>query len=205
MVRLLCANTGCPSRDSLLSTQVSLQPRYGFFSLYPKLTSNPFSLIALHQFRSSPSSSTVNFTTKFLPYQLYPSAPQAGESKYDWYKKTKYDNSEERMKMYTTLMSAYGVPLNIDFRFDGLVANTLQAHRVVQHYQEERGAQVADKIVNCMSETVLPVLARGLIDVRSVVQTVLRASTTSVLTGDVAESHDGGGDRRGGGKAVHRL
>ncbi|MCJ1418474.1 hypothetical protein MMC32_004822 [Xylographa parallela] len=105
---------------------------------------------ALHQFRSSPSSSTVNFTTKFLPYQLYPSAPQAGESKYDWYKKTKYDNSEERMKMYTTLMSAYGVPLNIDFRFDGLVANTLQAHRIVQHYQEERGAQVADKIVNSL-------------------------------------------------------
>ncbi|MCJ1438682.1 hypothetical protein MMC27_008072 [Xylographa pallens] len=107
-------------------------------------------MIALHQFRSSSSSSTVNFTTKFLPYQLYPSAPQAGESKYDWYKKTKYDNSEERMKMYTTLMSAYGAPLNIDFRFDGLVANTLQAHRVVQHYQEERGAQVADKIVNSL-------------------------------------------------------
>ncbi|MCJ1286844.1 hypothetical protein MMC26_006190 [Xylographa opegraphella] len=94
----------------------------------------------------------VTFTTKFLPYQLYPSASQVGESKYDWYKKTKYDNSEERMKMYTALMSAYGAPLDIDFRFDGLVANTLQAHRVVQHYQEARGAEVADKIVNSLYE-----------------------------------------------------
>jgi len=107
---------------------------------------------ALHQFRSSPSSSIVTFTTKFLPYQLYPSAPQAGESKFDWYKKTKYDDSEERMKMYTTAMSAYGTPLGINFRFDGLVANTLQAHRVVQHYQEEKGADIADKIVNSLYE-----------------------------------------------------
>ncbi|MCJ1398556.1 hypothetical protein MMC11_001756 [Xylographa trunciseda] len=104
------------------------------------------------EFRSSPSSSIVTFTTKFLPYQLYPSATQAGESKYDWYKKTKYDDSEERMKMYTTLMSAYGAPLAIDFRFDGLVANTLQAHRVVQHYQEEQGGEVADRIINSLYE-----------------------------------------------------
>ncbi|MCJ1386305.1 hypothetical protein MMC17_009431 [Xylographa soralifera] len=106
----------------------------------------------LQQFHSSPSSSNATFTTKFLPFQLYPSAPQAGESKYDWYKKTKYANSEERMKMYTTLMSAYGAPLHIDFRFDGLVANTLQAHRVLQHYQEENGSEVADKIVNSLYE-----------------------------------------------------
>ena len=60
------------------------------------------------------------------------------------------------MQMYTTLMSAYGTSLDIDFRFDGLVANTLQAHRVVQHYQEENGPQVANKIIDCMFQAALP-------------------------------------------------
>ena len=51
--------------------------------------------------------------------------------------------------MYTTLMSAYGTGVGIDFRFDGTVANTLHAHRLIQHYQEEKGPEVADKIVSC--------------------------------------------------------
>ena len=70
------------------------------------------------------------------------------------YKKSKYGNSDEKMKMYTTLMSAYGTSAGIDFHFDGTVANTLQAHRVIQHFQEEKGPEVADKLVNCM--TALP-------------------------------------------------
>ena len=53
--------------------------------------------------------------------------------------------------MYTTLMSAYGVGVGINFKFGGLVANTLDAHRVIQHYQEELGPEVADKIVSCRS------------------------------------------------------
>ena len=55
------------------------------------------------------------------------------------------------MKMYTTLMSAYGVGVGINFKFGGIVANTFDAHRVIQHYQEELGPEVADKIVNCES------------------------------------------------------
>lgn len=51
--------------------------------------------------------------------------------------------------MYTTLMSAYGASAGIDYRFDGTVANTLNAHRLIQHYQEEKGPEVADRIVNC--------------------------------------------------------
>lgn len=53
------------------------------------------------------------------------------------------------MKMYTTLMSAYGASAGIDYRFDGTVANTLNAHRFIQHYQEEKGPEIADRIVNC--------------------------------------------------------
>jgi predicted DsbA family dithiol-disulfide isomerase len=54
------------------------------------------------------------------------------------------------MKMYTTLMTAYGVSAGIDYKFGGTVANTLQAHRVIQHFQHEKGPDVADRLVNCM-------------------------------------------------------
>lgn len=66
------------------------------------------------------------------------------------YKKTKYNDSEEQMKKYTTLMSAYGSDVGIDFKFSGLIANTLDAHRLIQHYQEQMQPETADKIVNCM-------------------------------------------------------
>ncbi|KAK1820365.1 hypothetical protein LTR12_005228 [Friedmanniomyces endolithicus] len=97
-----------------------------------------------------PSDAPVTFTIKYLPYQLYPKASQEGEDKYEWYRKSRHGDSEEKMKMYTTLMSAYGVAEGIDYKFGGTVANTLQAHRVIRHYQETKGAETADKIVNSL-------------------------------------------------------
>ncbi|KAK1090730.1 hypothetical protein LTR48_007726, partial [Friedmanniomyces endolithicus] len=97
-----------------------------------------------------PSDAPVTFTIKYLPYQLYPKASQEGEDKYEWYRKSRHGDSEEKMKMYTTLMSAYGVAEGIDYKFGGTVANTLQAHRVIQHYQETKGAETADRIVNSL-------------------------------------------------------
>ena len=93
----------------------------------------------------------MTFTTRYLPYQLYPDASKEGEDKYEWYKNNKYDGSEERMKMFTTLMSAYGVSAGIDYSFHGTVANTMDAHRVIQHFQEQKGPEIADKIVECQS------------------------------------------------------
>ena len=52
--------------------------------------------------------------------------------------------------MYVTLMTAYGVGEGIDYKFGGQVANTLQAHRVIQHFQEEKGSEVADSIVSSL-------------------------------------------------------
>jgi predicted DsbA family dithiol-disulfide isomerase len=54
------------------------------------------------------------------------------------------------MKMYTTLMSAYGASAGIDYKFGGTVANTLQAHRVIQYFQEEKGPEVANKLVDAL-------------------------------------------------------
>lgn len=56
------------------------------------------------------------------------------------------------MKMYMTLMTAYGVSAGIDFKFGGTVGNTMDAHRVVQHFQEEKGPEVADKIILCKTK-----------------------------------------------------
>jgi predicted DsbA family dithiol-disulfide isomerase len=106
--------------------------------------------LALSQYAASPSSSKCTFTLKILPYQLYPEAPQAGEDKYAWYKKTRYSDSDERMKMYVTLMGAYGVACGIDFKFGGTVANTLHAHRVIGYFQEEKGVETAGRLVDSL-------------------------------------------------------
>jgi len=105
---------------------------------------------ALRQVRSTDASTKVNFTTKFLPYQLYPEASKEGEDKYHWYKRSRYSDSEDKMKTYITLMTAYGATAGIDFKFRGTVANTLDAHRVIQHFQETKGPEVADKLVNSL-------------------------------------------------------
>lgn len=105
---------------------------------------------ALRQVRETDAASKVNFTVKFFPYQLYPEATQEGEDKYEWYKKSKYGDSEEKMKMYITLMTAYGASAGITYKFAGTVANTLQAHRVVQYFQEKSGPVVANALINSL-------------------------------------------------------
>lgn len=92
----------------------------------------------------------MTFTVTYKPYQLFPEASQEGEGKYEWYKRSKYDESEEKMQMYMALMTAYGRGEGIEYKFGGTVANTLQAHRVVQHFQEAKGPEVADKLVNSL-------------------------------------------------------
>ncbi|EOD48691.1 putative dsba oxidoreductase protein [Neofusicoccum parvum UCRNP2] len=105
---------------------------------------------ALEQVRSSQPDSGTTFTLRYLPFQLYPEASKEGEDKYEWYRKSRYGDSEDKMKMYTTLMAAYGADAGIDFKFGGTVANTLDAHRVIQHFQENSGPEVADKIVESL-------------------------------------------------------
>lgn len=88
---------------------------------------------------------------KFLPYQLYPNFPaDDAQDKYAWYRDEKYGGSEERMDMYTKLMSSYGEPIGINFKFGGTIANTLQAHRVMQYYQEHSDAETASKLINAL-------------------------------------------------------
>jgi len=54
------------------------------------------------------------------------------------------------MKKFTALMSAYGLGVGIDFNFHGIIANTMDAHRMIQYYQEELDPETANKIVNSL-------------------------------------------------------
>ena len=56
------------------------------------------------------------------------------------------------MQKYTTLMSTYGQAAGIAFDFHGTIANTLDAHRLIQHYQDELGPEAADTIVTSLYE-----------------------------------------------------
>ncbi len=54
------------------------------------------------------------------------------------------------MEKYTQVMSSYGAAEGINFKFGGTVANTLNAHRLIQYFQETKGPETADKIVNSL-------------------------------------------------------
>jgi predicted DsbA family dithiol-disulfide isomerase len=97
-----------------------------------------------------PPDCPVTFTVVYKPYQLYPDAPLDGEDKFEWYKKTRYGDSDEKMSLYTQLMSAYGRDQDIAFKFGGTIANTLHAHRVIRHFQDSKGPDVAGKLVTSL-------------------------------------------------------
>ena len=54
------------------------------------------------------------------------------------------------MKMYTTLMTAYGVSAGISYKFHGTVANTLNSHRLIQQIQRTHGPVVASSLINSL-------------------------------------------------------
>ncbi|KAI5242216.1 thioredoxin-like protein [Aureobasidium subglaciale] len=103
---------------------------------------------ALTQVRSTDPG--VTFTVKYLPYQLYPKAPQEGEDKYSWYRDARFNGDEEHMRKYAILMTAYGKAEGIAYKFGGKVGNTLQAHRVIQLVQETKGYDAAEKVVDSL-------------------------------------------------------
>ncbi|KAI4095033.1 MAG: hypothetical protein LQ344_001880 [Seirophora lacunosa] len=99
------------------------------------------------------------------------------------YKNTKYDGSDDKMQKYTTLMSNYGKQVGIDFSFHGTVANTFDAHRLIQHYQEELGPEVADTIVNSLYAQYFTQRAHP-----SAPETLLEAATAAGVDRTAAEA-----------------
>jgi predicted DsbA family dithiol-disulfide isomerase len=96
----------------------------------------------------------VTFTLKLAPYQLYPDFSTTGVSKYEWYKTEKYADSDERMKMYIDYMTALGRDEGVEFEFgkEGVIANTLDAHRILQYLQNEYSSEHASKALSSLYE-----------------------------------------------------
>jgi predicted DsbA family dithiol-disulfide isomerase len=92
-------------------------------------------------------SEKVRFTINYLPFRLYPDAPTEGQDKREWYRKSRYGDTDEKWKSYMMIMTNHGNEAGIDFDFGGIIANTLPAHRVLQYFQTSKGAVVADKLV----------------------------------------------------------
>jgi predicted DsbA family dithiol-disulfide isomerase len=105
---------------------------------------------ALRRHREGPDANAVSFTVQYKPYQLYPDASKEGQSKQEWFKKSRYGDTQLKMKTYEAIMTAYGNSAGIKYKFGGTIANTMNAHRVIQHFQEEKGPETADKMINCM-------------------------------------------------------
>jgi predicted DsbA family dithiol-disulfide isomerase len=105
---------------------------------------------ALTSWRSANSNSPVTFTLTLAPYQLYPDFSTTGVSKYEWYKSEKYNDSDERMKMYVDYMTALGRDEGVEFEFgkEGVIANTLNAHRVLHVLQNEYSPDHALKVLS---------------------------------------------------------
>ncbi|KAF2397730.1 thioredoxin-like protein [Trichodelitschia bisporula] len=103
---------------------------------------------ALRQFYAAHPDAPVQYTIKYFPFQLNPQASQGGEPLDEYFRKKRPDMSPERMKMMRTIMTEYGRDCGINFKFEGqIAANTLNAHRLIQHYQKEKGPEIADKII----------------------------------------------------------
>lgn len=92
----------------------------------------------------------MTFTVKYMPYQLFPEASQEGEDKFAWYMRAKYNDSQEKMDKYVRLMTSYGEGEGIHYKFGGIVANTMHAHRLIQHFQEAKGPGFANKMINSL-------------------------------------------------------
>jgi len=58
---------------------------------------------ALRRFRQSDDAKSTTFVIKYFPYQLYPEASKEGEDKSEWYKKSRYGDTEDKLKMVGAL------------------------------------------------------------------------------------------------------
>lgn len=91
----------------------------------------------------------MTFTLRFEPYQLNPDFPETAD-KQEWYLQNKHGENPEAQKVFQAHMTSLAAPLGVDLNFDGQMGNTLHAHRIIQHFQEEKGAETANRLVDAL-------------------------------------------------------
>ncbi|EHK45142.1 hypothetical protein TRIATDRAFT_87959 [Trichoderma atroviride IMI 206040] len=105
---------------------------------------------ALTQFRSSPASSSITYTLHFEPYQLSPSFPSGSVNRKEWYFEHKHKGIVEAEAAFQSQLRRRAESVGIDFRFDGAMGNTFDAHRVIQYFQQAKGSEAANKLVDAL-------------------------------------------------------
>lgn len=72
--------------------------------------------------------------------------------KQQWYLTNKHLGNQDAQGYAQTYMTSLFQPLGVNLRFDGTMGNTLQAHRVVQFFQDEQqgGPEVAGRIIDSL-------------------------------------------------------
>ncbi|KAF5507138.1 hypothetical protein CGCA056_v013438 [Colletotrichum aenigma] len=105
---------------------------------------------ALEEIAASPTANDVSFTLVFRPYQLYPDFPTEPQDKRQWYVTTKHDASDIKQSVYEATMSELGTAVGISFSWGGTMSNTFNAHRVIQHFQEAKDAETANRLVEAL-------------------------------------------------------
>ncbi|KAI4174898.1 MAG: hypothetical protein LQ343_001925 [Gyalolechia ehrenbergii] len=81
------------------------------------------------------------------------------------------------------VLSTYGKQVRIESDFHGTVANTLDAHRLIQHYQGELGPEVAENIVDSLYDQYFTQQAHP-----SAPETLLKAATAAGIDKTKAEA-----------------
>ncbi|PKS07789.1 hypothetical protein jhhlp_006397 [Lomentospora prolificans] len=94
---------------------------------------------ALSIIRSGPDASAVNFTVVIRPYQLDPTFSVEPVSKPEFYK----EKFGDQWPLLEARMAGIGAAEDINFRYGGVMANTLPAHRVLQQVQKQKGPEKA--------------------------------------------------------------
>lgn len=104
---------------------------------------------ALDKFRSSPSAASITYTLHFEPFQLNPDFPPSADRK-EWYLENKHFGDATTQKVFQEHMSRVAEPLGIHLIFDGLMGNTLHAHRVMQYFQTSKGPETTSKLLDAL-------------------------------------------------------
>lgn len=105
---------------------------------------------ALSQFRSSPSSSIITYTLHFEPYQLSPNFPPGSVDKKQWYFEHKHKGSVDAEDAFQSQLRRRAEPVGIELRFDGVMGNTLHAHRVIQYFQQSKGPETVNRLIDAL-------------------------------------------------------
>ncbi|KAL6060551.1 DsbA family oxidoreductase [Balamuthia mandrillaris] len=130
---------------------------------------------AIQSFTAS-SSASVEFEVRHVPYLLLPQLPKEGLDKRAFYRKRV---GEERYGVMVRSLQELGKSLNIKFKEDGTIGNTVLSHRLLE-YAHRKGKQqevlliFSLFLIHCLSLLLSSLSTRLFTDIRTGLQNLFR-------------------------------